>query len=1116
MADSKTVSKKTSKKMQNKPEIPLISVVVRTQNRPHLLTKALQSLANQSYAAVEAVVVNDGGQDISNITAAFAKKISGGVQLIQKESIEGRSNAANTGIFAAKGEWLAFLDDDDTFEPDGLTTLAQYIDWDKDVIYGQVQMLQMSTDASNNTKLGLFGESFNADSLLISNNTPICAYICRIKQARKLTGFDADFDYLEDWDFFYRLTRQASVQYVPKIVSTYCVWGESYGVAQRFDGREIQYRQQFYDKHFASLTPEILQKASLGFIYHSQDKLKQQSDAWQAEMATQNATTQTQFTDLKQAQLDNKAQHKQLTATATKLSIQEKKVESLKVERAKLKQKLEASEEQVANWYHQTEHHKAFVTHSTACWAERMNTVLERTSLNLAFELPDQIINLNAYGLTIPLKIFSGETTSIYDAVPIYADLDFPIPLTEGKILEWTFNWGESIAGNALMIRLGTYQRINQCHLHLEMYSLENSEAEPLRAAIRGEDVKDNHYAAFSLDKPVHTGHYRCRLYSPDANNEKHLLAVWLTTNHRRLGGHHVTAYQYIEPDRTVLEQQLSTLSQQPLISIILPTYNTPAQYLRECLDSVLNQVYPNWELCIADDASTEPQVREILDEYQAREPDRIKITYCETNGHISASSNAAIALATGEFISLLDHDDLLTPDALLEIATVLNQSNHAEIDLIYSDEDKWDETHHCFDEPHFKPDWAPENLLGQMYICHFSAYRADLIREIGGFRIGVEGCQDWDLALRFTKKAGRIEHINKVLYHWRKHLGSTSANMESKTYIIEATKKVLNDEMERQAEGGEVRQDGLHHAWVAHYPVPDKEKPKVSIIVPSKDQAELLEPCLDSITQENAYPDWEIILVDNGSKEQATFELYEKIQKRLGKRFKILEKPGPFNFSYMVNQGVKVASGEMILLLNNDTELINPTNWLEEMVGYARRQDIAAVGCKLLYSDETIQHAGVVCGIGGVANHSHVNRHLHDPGYFARLTFVANCSAVTGACLMVKRSLWEQLEGFDEKNLAVAFNDVDFCLRLLELGKRNVLLPQVLFYHHESKSRGSDNTPIKQKRFSGEIAYMKKRWANIIEHDPYYSPHLNRQTADFGIGEHSPYYCEADAEILP
>ncbi|OAD18913.1 glycosyltransferase, group 2 family protein [Candidatus Thiomargarita nelsonii] len=395
--------------------------------------------------------------------------------------------------------------------------------------------------------------------------------------------------------------------------------------------------------------------------------------------------------------------------------------------------------------------------------------------------------------------------------------------------------------------------------------------------------------------------------------------------------------YQYFAPDCVKLSEELKTFEYQPLISVLLATDNTQVSYLRACLDSVINQVYPHWELCIADDASTKSKVRQVLEIYNKKYPTTIKVTYCNTKRPISATTNEALALAKGEFVALLETEDFLTEDALFEVVKHLNQKRNESVDLIYSDEDGWDELEQRFAQPFFKPNWAPEILKGQMYIGHLCVYRKTLV---GGFRLGTEGSQDWDLALRVTEKTDAIEHIPKILYHRRKYSLSRNA---LENHAIQVGLKVVQEALDREGEGGQAVLNKNDRVLV-HYPV--KNNPLVSIIIPTKDKADLLKPCMDSIIDKTDYPNWEIIVVDNGSEETKTFQLFDSYKKRLGsQRFKVHPEPTPFNFSYLVNQGVKAAQGSIILLLNNDTEVISPSNWLEEMIGYAQRQAIGCVG---------------------------------------------------------------------------------------------------------------------------------------------------------------------------
>ncbi|MEY3220857.1 MAG: hypothetical protein RIT27_2214 [Pseudomonadota bacterium] len=1108
----------TLKTKQNKP---LISVIVRTLNRPHLLQDALQSISQQTYSFVEAVVVNDGGESVKNITEPFEKSISGGLQLIEKETQEGRSAAANTGIECAKGEWIAFLDDDDTFEPNGLEQLAQFIKWDKDIIYGQVNILKISVEDQSKKIMSVMKE-YAPDALWLCNQIAICAYICKKQKILEIGAFDCEFDYLEDWDFYFRLSRNARVQYVPQIVSNYRVWGEGF-ITGNNQSQETIYRKKFFEKHHAKFNSNVLfnisvnstdtlnNKAKELHIY-CRNELDKQQTAFNEELDKQQTAFNNELNHFQSLVAEGNLQKQRLEEKLNLLQQIESESFLIKNDLKKREDTIKINEQQLHHLQSQVNHLFSQHEHDKKQWVIRFRQILDRLMLNVAFNGIEETINLNSLGLTIPMQVFAAKSSTVYSAIPVFQDIKFAFPLTKGKTLQWQLIWQEPVAGHAIALHLGTYCRINHCRLKLTLFPQNNGE-EIIESYINGEYVEDNEFMAFPLNKPLFSGRYICELSSPDTNNAEHLLGVWLSTNHRYQGGPVFRNYYYKASERSLLQQELLTLKYQPLISILMPTYNTNENFLRECLDSVVNQVYQNWELCIADDASKEPQVKQILEEYKAVFPNKIKLTFCEENRHISITTNAALETAEGEFIALLDHDDLLTEDALFEVVKLLNQKHEKQIDVIYSDEDKWDGISGYFDEPFFKPDWSPENLKGQMYIGHLGIYRRTLVEEVGGFRIGLEGSQDWDLALRVTEKAQQICHIPKILYHWRKHLNSTAQHANQKNYAVIAGLKAVNDALEREKEGGIAQLNEHNNCVLVNYPITNKLL--VSIVIPTRDKAELLRPCLVSLIKQNDYPNFEIIIVDNGSSQSETFALFQEYQQLLDEKFKVVRDDGTFNFSRLVNNGVKASKGEMILLLNNDTEVISPSNWLEKMIGYAQREEIACVGCKLLYDDQTIQHAGVICGLGGIASHSHLNLPVSSPGYYARLTIVSNYSATTGACFMIKRNLWEKVKGFDE-TLAVAYNDVDFCLRLLSNGYRHVVLPEVLFYHHESKSRGLDDTPEKQRRFSQETHVMKQRWQHIIDHDPYYNPHLTRYGTDFSISPNSPYFCETNEEILP
>ena len=564
-------------------------------------------------------------------------------------------------------------------------------------------------------------------------------------------------------------------------------------------------------------------------------------------------------------------------------------------------------------------------------------------------------------------------------------------------------------------------------------------------------------------------------LQSDDPNYQK-----WLNNNFPR------------ESDLRNMVRVLQLFNYKPTISVILPVFNPPERYLREAIESVLKQVYPCWELCIADDASTKPYIRDILKEYAAKDK-RIKVVFRNENGHISRASNSALEIATGEFIALLDRDDLLTRDALYEVAFVLNM--HPETDMIYSDEDKIEDNGKVR-EPFFKPDWCPDSFLSRMYTAHLGVYRRSLVNEIGGFRVGYEGSQDYDLVLRLTEKTEKIFHIPKILYHWRIHSDSTASSLTNKIYATDAAQKALSEAIHRRGEPGKViPTPGGHH--IVRYKISDFNL--ISIIIPTKDLANVLDNCLFSIFEKTQYPNYEVIVIDNGSTKAATQVVINKWKNQEPDRFKCEQLNIPFNYSKINNYAVNLARGEYLLFLNNDTEVLTP-DWLDAMVEQAQRACIGAVGALLLYPDDkTIQHAGLVLGIVGVAGHSHKYHDYQAPGYFYQIKTVNNYSAVTAACLMCRRKVFEAVGGFEEE-LAVAFNDVDLCLKIKDKGYRNIYLPHVVLYHYESKSRGYEDNPEKQARFSKEIDYIQRKWKNLLISDPCYSRNLTDKREDYSI----------------
>ncbi len=524
---------------------------------------------------------------------------------------------------------------------------------------------------------------------------------------------------------------------------------------------------------------------------------------------------------------------------------------------------------------------------------------------------------------------------------------------------------------------------------------------------------------------------------------------------------------------------EIGKFSYNPKISILVPVYNTPSNFLDATIGSVIDQVYTNWELCLADDNSPSEETKAVLRKYEALDA-RIKVAYREKNGHISACTNSAIEISTGEFCVLFDHDDLLAKEALFEIVKFLNVKPEA--DFIYSDEDKTD-GEGLFMEPHFKPDWSPDNLLSRNYPGHLTTMRSAILKEIGGFTIGLEGSQDYDIYLRFTEKTKNIYHLPKVLYHWRMHENSVALNTYSKPYAYIAGQKAIQAAIARRNEPGEVimHTDEMLGFYTIRYKI--KEYKKVSIIIPAKNKPELLRQCVDSIFSKSTYKDFEVLVIDNGSTDKEFIELIKIYENRYPGRFLRYVHDIPFNFSKLINFGAEKAKGDYLLLLNNDTKVIT-SDWIEAMVEQAQRTSIAVVGAKLLFPDETIQHAGIVFDENNLPVHIFAgdDKHL----YNLQLNAINNYPALTGACIMVKRKVFQELEGFDE-DFAVEFNDIDFCLRAVEKGYFNVYLPHVELYHYESISRGKSHDSKKgfEKYYEEKNRFSRKTNPTLIRNNP-------------------------------
>ncbi|MET3442060.1 glycosyltransferase involved in cell wall biosynthesis [Variovorax paradoxus] len=565
----------------------------------------------------------------------------------------------------------------------------------------------------------------------------------------------------------------------------------------------------------------------------------------------------------------------------------------------------------------------------------------------------------------------------------------------------------------------------------------------------------------------------------------------------RRIGGYNdyskwVRRYDTLTPElREKIAQRVATMKDRPLISVLMPTYNPNPAWLREAIESVRGQIYPHWELCIADDASPSAEVRQILKSYSETDP-RIKVVFRPKNGHISAASNSALELAAGPWVALMDHDDLLPAHALFWVAECI--AEHPGVQLIYSDEDKVDEGGHRFG-PYFKSDWNVDLFRSQNMFSHLGVLSTELMRSVGGFRVGLEGSQDWDLVLRCMERTelGQIRHIPRVLYHWRVHAESTARSMTAKPYAAIAGERALNEHFVRTR----VRATAEHldFGYRVHYALPDV-LPLVSLIIPTRNALHLMRQCVDSILKKTSYSRYEIIIVDNGSDDPATLAWFKTIAAD-NPNIRVLRDDRDFNYSALNNGAAAIAQGDVLALVNNDIEVISP-DWLGEMVSLALQPGVGAVGARLWYPDKTLQHAGVILGVGGIAAHSHRGMPAGREGYAGRAALIQSLSAVTAACLVIQKSHYQEVGGLDEVHLKESFNDIDFCLRLREAGLRNVWTPYAELFHHESATRSKNVSQQRKEQFQEEAAYMQQRWGDLLKNDPAYSPNLMLAREDF------------------
>ncbi len=1044
--------------------LPRVSVCVPFYEQPALLGDALALLAAQSLPPHEVIVVDDGSRS-PEATAAFAEAgrhfARPGWKFLRQDNA-GPAAARNRAAHEATGDALLFCDADNRSRPGMVATLARALaQTGADAVACAFQTFRAPDDAQHGdpgyvfAPLGPCVELGLIENVLADTNT-----LVRREVFLALGGFpERLID--EDWQFFLQFIRHPyRLEVVPAVLFDYRLAPVSRARSQS----ELASATGVVAPVLAAADPawQRLWPHVAGLVRDPRPaRLENAVEAARVQTAAAHALARRRQWEivLQKAALEReRTQRAQSEADLTRrLTGQTQRSEALAQRGAELESALRQSEDKVRRMQ------------ASASWQLTAPLrALRRATLDRGKPTPPP-------GPTpgqppLPRILWSVDVPSVWEAAPAIG------AITGWALLEDGAPVGDiraTIAGAVQVVRSG---------LRREDVAAAHGFTAPAAAAGGFQIVyrlePDRNYAVV-IEVQVPDGRW-VRIHERTLQTSSQPRAVrdyaaWVETFGR------------LTPEKAAaLRARLAALpaAKRPLLSVLMPVYNPPERWLARAIDSVREQVYENWELCLADDASTAPHVRPLLERYAAADP-RIRVVFRTENGHISHASNSALDLARGEFVALLDHDDEIAPDALAEVTLLLVAQPDA--DIVYTDEDKIDEDGRRY-TPYFKPDYLPDLLTGQNCLSHLSVYRTALVRAVGGFRPGYEGSQDWDLALRVVDRTtpDRVRHIPKVLYHWRAVSGSTAREVSEKDYSLDAARRALLDHFARRGIEVEVRPVPGSH-WQIVHPLPAPH-PLVSIIIPTHNAAALLRTCVASIFARTDYAPYEILIVNNRSDDPETLAFFAELTPESNVR--VIDYDAPFNFSALNNFAVRHARGEVVCLLNNDIEVITG-RWLDELVSHALRPEIGAVGAMLYYPNLTVQHAGVVLGLGGVANHAFINHAHGTDGQMNRARLVQNYSAVTAACLAIRRTVFEQVGGFNETDLPIAFNDIDFCLRVRAAGYRNLWTPFAELIHYESASRGKEDTPEKQARFDREAAYMRRTWGEQLDHDPAYNLNL-------------------------
>ncbi|MCP4699957.1 MAG: glycosyltransferase [Gammaproteobacteria bacterium] len=1051
-------------------ENPLISLAVFSRGRFRLLEKTLRSIAVQRYAPVEVVAVNAGGNEALAVVAHF--ETFPGIKIIKAGG--GRANAANAALAAAAGEWIGFLNEGETLEADGLEQLAQGIPWDKDLICGHARIPRMTTKENGET--AVFGDNYDADRLLLENYIPMCACIYRRTRALAAGGFDEQFELLEDWDFLLRLSRQAGVYYVPETIAGYYAWAEE---LEKNRERENECRTLFFQKHRDLLSPDALRRASQAVSQAAERRLldahaqhRQEVQALQAENE-QGAALARQACERQvcEQQILTEEKDKQLNALNAQFKKRQQRIKELNKDRFR----------------------------DQAAWQAHIAFLIRKMTSALPFDAG--LIDLDKYGLTPFMRIYSGEEAAAHEFAASFCGVQDPLVLYK-ETVQWQIRWDKRTPAHMFSFKMATYSRCNRCHLELSIFSLSDAQLQA-HVVIDALTLKDNSYGAFVLDRPLAAGEYRCVLHSPDADTEN-AVAIFVAPQdvdmeaNREDGSitcltlpkqesyehwYHINRCdeEHLEAQRA----QAQNWKDAPLISLIVPCFNSAPKWLEELLSSIHRQSYPLWECILVDDASRSAGHLRVAEQWHQKDA-RFRLLRHSENKGTSAASQTGAAEAKGAYLGIVDHDDRLEPQALFEVARAIREE---QADVFYSDEMLITEEGRMI-RCEFRPDFNYHFLLSHPYIIHLTVFRRELFFKAGGFDPELRISHDYDLLLRTAALTRSIRHIPQVLYQWRTYDRSTGHDKQEK--VTACSLAALNRHL-RQTGWKETEARAEKGPAYNFFRVRYKISPaKVSIIIPTRDECKLLRNCLESLQTVTKVPDGvelEFIIVDNGSVTTDTLAYLEKLKSN---GCRIISKPGKFNFSQINNLAAKQASGSMLLFLNNDIE-VTEADWLASMLELMAQKRTGVIGAKLIYPETgLIQHAGVIIGFNGIAGHDHhfypeTEQQTLAPGHNHALLAIRECTAVTAACMLVRRSAFEAADGFDE-NLHVGFGDTDLCLRLREKGYQCLFTPYARLIHHESATRGTqqdDPHPL-------DSDFFLKRWQGLLQKgDPFYNPNL-------------------------